>query len=300
MTYDEIVLKYQEKEGKEFSQRELASALGWSAATVNQVASGKYPNAGQKLAEMAEKLLGVKEQKAIWSPIVIRPDVIIPTNDLARIFSLANGLLDVNSSITSSIGLITGEAGRGKTTAVKKFACESLNTAYILYMGYTKGQLFKEIAETLVGRSTGSYYNNLKLITAATQVCRKLIIIDEADRMPLSLLEDVRTLNESGLVPILLVGEPSLAKLTKRADRIDSRIRKPRIEMESLNATTLSTLYKESTGLILEPDVIKELLVLCDRDFRRAVNDMQNLVGKLNIIQHRELTKEVIRAYKQQ
>lgn len=80
----------------------------------------------------------------------------------------------------------------GKTTSVQRFAAENTAATYVLYMGYTRNALFREISEGILGRSAGTYYGNLQLIMGATQMYRKLIIIDEADRMPLSLLENLR------------------------------------------------------------------------------------------------------------
>lgn len=298
MTAKEIIAKYQESTGKEYSQRELSDILGWSTAATSQVIQGKYPNQVAKETEMAKKLLGIVEDIPDWKPISIKPDIIIATRDFNSVFELCNGLIASDSSLNASIGLVIGDAGRGKTTTVQRYAAENPNASYVLYMGFSRASLFKEIAESLVGRSSNSYYNNLQIIMAATQVYRKLIIIDEADRMPKALLEDLRTLNEKGKVPLLLVGEPSLANMVKKADRIESRIRKPRIEFHQLDYVTLATLYSECCGLQINRKVAEELVKLSNADFRVAANDLQNIVRMMNINRYTELTEEVVNEYK--
>lgn len=298
MEINKIIEEYSRNTGRSYSQKELSEILGWSTATMSLVINGNYKYQQDKEDEAARKLLGLSNEPQGWKPIEIKKDVIIATKDFNNVYELCNGLLDPNRSLTSSIGMVVGDAGRGKTTAVQRFAAENSQAVYILYMGYSKSQMFKEIAKELVGRYAGNYYSNLELIMESTKIFRKLIIIDEADRMPLSLLEDLRTLNERGTVPLLLVGEPALARLARKADRIESRIRKPRIEFHPLDYITLATLYHDAAGLTLSKTVAEALVKLAKADFRIAVNDMQNIVRQMNISHSPELTEGVLNEYK--
>lgn len=300
MTMREIIEKYKEQTGKSLSDASIANILGWSKTTMSFVVNGTYANLDSKLEEAYNKLLGDQDEASAgaqsdgFEEIVVKTDVIVATPDFNAVYGLCNGLIDPKSSLTASIGMVTGVAGRGKTTTVRRFAVEHPGVVYILYMGYSKSSLFRVIAEEMTGRSFSSYYKNLQLILEATRAWRKLIIIDEADRMPLNLIEDLRTLNESGSVPLLLVGEPALASMTKRADRIESRIRKPRIEFHPLDYVVLSTLYKEACGLTLTKGVAEKLVKAAGADFRVAANDMQNIVRLMNINHQSVLTERLI------
>ncbi len=297
MRAKEIVDRYLENAG-DMSQRKVADVLGWSPSTLSMVLAGTYANLEQKEAEMAKKLLGIEsETEEKFEPIRIT-EKIIGTDSYFEVFTLCSGLIDRNSSLTASIGLVIGDAGMGKTTAVQSFAAETPDAAYVLYMGFNRNALFKEIAESVVGRSARSYYDNLQLIMGATRVYRKLIIVDEADRMPLSMLEDLRTLNEYGRVPLLLVGEPKLAATVKKADRIESRIRKPRVTFKPIDEDTVSTLYDECCGLKLSKNIIEILLRMSQGDFRVVANDMQNIVRLMNINHKTKLTETIINLYK--
>lgn len=298
MKAKEILDMYLKNTG-DMSQRKVADVLGWSPSTLSMVLAGTYANVEQKEAEMAEKLLGIKADKLIeeFKPIQIT-EKIVGTPDLMAVYSLCNGLVARDSSLTASIGLVIGDAGMGKTTAVQSFAAENSAASYVLYMGFNRNALFREIAEAVVGRSARSYYDNLQLIMGATRVYRKLIIVDEADRMPISMLEDLRTLNEYGRVPLLLVGEPKLAATIKKADRIESRIRKPRITFSPVKNETIGTLYEDCCGLILTGEMTNTLARMAHRDFRVAVNDMQNLIRLMNINHKKKLTQSIIDLYK--
>lgn len=305
LNFNDVFTEYKRREGRDISQSELSSVLGWSTATVSLLLSGKYNSNDKegKVRQAAIKLLGedfsaseLSENK--WTPINIKPDVIIATPDFTATYSLCNMLLDDNESLTASIGLVTGVAGRGKTTAVKKFVADHpYNTIYILNMGFSRATLFRSIADELIGRSYNTYWKNLNLILEATRISRKVIVVDEADRMPLSLLEDLRTLNESGRVPILLVGEPVLTSTVKKADRIESRIRKPRVEFCPLDYLSLATLYQESCGLSISKEIAVQLVNIAHADFRIAANDMQAIVKLMNVNHYMTLDRKVLDEY---
>ena len=263
---NEVFEEYRRREKRDVSQAEFATLLGWSTATVSLLLSGKYNSSDKegKIRQAAQRLLGDDYSASDitagdWAPISVQKDVII---------------------------------------AVRKFVADHpYNTIYILNMGYTRTTLFRAIAEELLGRSYGTYWKNLNLILEATRISRKVIVIDEADRMPLSLLEDLRTLNESGRVPILLVGEPLLTSTVRRADRIESRIRKPRIEFRPLDYLSLAALYQEACGLSLSKDVAKALVKMANADFRVAANDMQAIVKLMNVNHYKVLDQKVLDEY---
>ena len=284
------------------TQSDISEKMGWSRAQVSRIASRDYPNWRDKLAEAFRYLSTngyvpegyLDEDRPAGPAITIDTGAIIMTDNCNAVFNLADGLLAPESLLNASIGLVLGKAGYGKTTAVKRYAVEHMDAAYILYMGFARASLFKRISEELVGRSAGTYYGNIKLIEEATSVCRKLIIIDEADRVPLPILEDLRTLNEAAGVPLLLVGEESLSSLVGKADRIESRIRKPIVTFKPVDTATVMALYKKACGLSIDVDIAKRLIAMCRRDFRVAVNDMQHIVSIMNQNSISELTKEVL------
>lgn len=293
------------------SQGELATLMQWSRSQASLIAAGKYPNYEKKLEAAvrecvkAGKLLVTDEEKEELSigtaekgSIPFDTRCFLNTDNASRLFNLADGLLDPESTLNASIGMVTGQAGYGKTTALRRYVSTHDDAIYILWMDYTKSQLFSRIAEELVGRSYNNYLKNIKLIIEVTRAYRKLIIIDEADRMPLNIIESLRTLNEEGLVPLLLVGEASLASKAKKADRIESRIRKPLVTFTPLDWIELASFYQLATGLEISKEVAQQLAKDCHRDFRIAANDCQHIVNMMNANGITQLTKEALDAIK--
>ena len=286
------------------TQTDISEKMGWSRAQVSLIAAKKYDNWQGKVMEVFRYLAAngyvpeeyIEKGDSVSPEIEIDTGAIIMTDNYNAVFNLADGLIAPESLLNASIGMVLGKAGYGKTTAVKRYAVEHMDAVYVLYMGFARTSLFRRIAEEMIGRSVGTYYGNIRLIEEATSVCRKLIIIDEADRVPLPILEDLRTLNENAGVPLLLVGEESLASTVRKADRIESRIRKPVIAFKPIDTATVIALYKKACGLSIDVDIAKKLISMCGRDFRVAVNDMQHIVSIMNQNGVPEVTKEVIDA----
>lgn len=123
--------------------------------------------------------------------------------------------------------VITGEPGTGKTITLRKFISELPNNivfAYILFPSLTPEELFMAILEDFnikidKNTSKNGLYAQLRdfLIEIGTQGKKAMIIIDEAQNMPLETLEELRILSnletdKEKLLKIVLAGQPELDK----------------------------------------------------------------------------------------
>ena len=246
-----------------------------------------------------KSVLGDEDLEA--TELKVDPTAFIPTQNVIAVNALANGLLDPTTTLNSSIGMVTGSAGYGKTTAIKHFVADSPQAIYILYMeGYSLTMLVKKIAFELTGFYQRTFDLNLAIIKEATNVYRHLIIIDEADRMPLRILESLRNINEYCGAPIMLVGEKNLVAKMDSLPRLKSRVRKPEISFVALNTIDVATYYQMAVGIDISENlsVCRTLLNWSAKDFRTLVNDAQHIVSTLNTTSVTELTDEVLSAYK--
>ncbi len=298
-------------EALEITQLTLQQAgdlVGLGKSAVSRVKNREYPNweniERAIIAKMAEANL-FPETVDIELPepgtLAVNPTAFISTQNVVALNSLANGLLDPRTTLNSSIGMVTGSAGLGKTTAIQRYAAMQDQAVYVLYMeGYTLSMLIRKIAYELTGFNRRTFDNNLAIIKEAASIYRKLIIIDEADRMPIRIIESLRNINEYCGAPILLVGEESLASRLETIPRLKSRIRKPEIVFKPINIVDVATYYQIATGLDISgsPEVCQQLLRWAGRDFRTLVNDAQHIISTMNTNGLSELTEEVLNAYK--
>lgn len=287
--------------------------VGLGKAAVSRVCSHSYPNWESIERQILRAMVDNKcfdEERFDLSYITARAvanvnlsvnsNVFITTGNVKAIDALGEDLLDDFSTLNSSIGMAVGPAGYGKSEAVKHFVIQHDQAAYVLYLeGFTVQMLVKTIAKELTGNCAATYEKNLNIIKDATCLSRKLVVIDEADRMPIRYLEAVRGLNEYCGLPLLLIGEEGLIAKMDSQPRLKSRIRKPQISFHPLNVTDVATYYKQAVGLDISEDLgaCTILLKYAKRDFRNLVNDAQHIVQVMNTQGIPVLSKEILNEY---
>lgn len=125
------------------------------------------------------------------------------------------------------IGLITGDSGSGKTTAVRKVVTELHSGLYrVIYVPLSTGNamdLYKSIAWELglaVERSRAALYRQIRTeVTRLVQEARTrpMLIVDEAHHLRSELLEELRLLTNYAMdaenrLCLLLIGQPELRR----------------------------------------------------------------------------------------
>jgi DNA transposition AAA+ family ATPase len=113
----------------------------------------------------------------------------------------------------------------------------------------------------------------LSLIHEACGRSRRLIIIDEADKLPVSFLELIRGINERCSVPVLLTGEEGLKAKVDRVPRLCSRIRRPVVLYEQINFVDVGAFYSTACGIDIDRHIAETLTKRCRGAWRSLVND---------------------------
>ena len=276
-------------------------------STLSRMASGEYPNYEERRREVIDALLVagvIKETDALIDESLgreyrVNPETFIRTQNVVRFDDLANGLLEPDSTLNSSIGIVLGPPGYGKTFTARHYASVSPDSAYVLYMkGFTLTYLMRQIANTLTGVSFRTYHENLALIKEATALRRKLIIIDEADRLPIRYIEALRGLNEYCSAPVVLIGEESLHNKMRTLPRLESRVRRE-IVFDPLSITDVALFYAQAVGenITDEPQLCKELLSRARKDFRNLVNDAITLCQAMTASGLNKITKSALSCF---
>jgi DNA transposition AAA+ family ATPase len=112
------------------------------------------------------------------------------------------------------MGLISGEAGVGKTTAAQ-FVCDQEGGIFITAMPFTSPfALLTQILTSLGCEAERSYYLGFNKAIEKLSLRQSPLFIDEADFLcdnP-KLLEIVRTLGDQAQIPIILIGMKGIEK----------------------------------------------------------------------------------------
>lgn len=292
------------------SLQEVGDLVSMSKSAISRIKGHEYPEWEALEKRIIEEMVKRGRLSADQSGLIAKSDSpegsirldtskFITTDNVMDVDDLANDLLDPSTTLNASIGMVVGSAGYGKTTTMQHFCAMNDLAVYVLYIeGYTLTALIREIARSLTGNKASSFERNLALIKDATAIYRKLLVIDEADRLPIKYLESLRTINEYCKMPIMLVGERMLLAKMQSLPRLESRIRKPLITFKPLSTIDVEDFYSQASGLSLKgKDIVKEkLLKLCHGDFRVMVNQAQHLIQIMNTNGMQEVTMEALDA----
>jgi hypothetical protein len=214
MSVDEVRKLVESMSTQGVTRRFIADEAGYSASALSSWMKGTYGKGGEdrtfeiSLRSALERIL----QKRFFSG-----------NRDARKFRR------VNTSVAESVflaakscqhqglmGLITGNGGRGKSTAAEMYAASHSGVTYVQTSPFmTKKHLMSAIAEPL-DVSAKSSYDLLVGICEKMRQSKSLVIIDEAEHLSLDILDAVRQINDWSGAGILFIGqEPFYTMLAK-------------------------------------------------------------------------------------
>lgn len=187
------------------TQKKIASAIGRSATVVSQYLNKVYPGDLDELEKRLEEYLDTAHERASQSELgvgIARTSILIDVMGALR-----------NVSVAQDIGVIAGESGLGKTTAVHQYA-ETHPTTIVIeaHHRYTARPLFVSICNKLNLDTTGSIHALMTRVNEKLVDSGRLIVIDEAEHLPYECLELLRRVNDMAHVGVALVGMPRLLK----------------------------------------------------------------------------------------
>lgn len=196
------LLAFMEQTGK--NQRQIATELGISAATVSQFLSGTYPGDSTGIAESIEKYLVIAKERLTRA----RGSVFY---EGLQNFQIVMGAAKYAHK-TCDIVLVRGDAGAGKTTALNHYV--KVNTGVIFVTANsclnTANAILGEIMLAIGKQPAGKKELLMKSLVKYLGGSSRLIIIDEADHLTAGALQSVRNLNDQAHVGIVLAGNNKL------------------------------------------------------------------------------------------
>ncbi len=232
--------------------------------------------------------------------------------------------------------VIVGEPGTGKTITVRKFVSslpENVEYAYILFPNLSPEEMFKAVLEDFGieindSVSKNRLFSQLKefLLKKKEEGKTVLVIIDEAQNLPVETLEELRILSnletdKEKLIQIILLGQPELERklnlpelrqlkqritvffrlrnLNKNEmiDYINYRLAKAGNSSIRIEKGAYNTIYKYSNGNLRTINLIMErTLMSAFINNRQNIkkNDVLNAVNSLNL---KKSSKSVITYY---
>jgi len=194
--------------------------------------------------------------------------------------------------------VVVGRAGRGKTECARWYAVSNPSSVvYVSYIGtWTPLSMLQAICWELGQCRPSRTSSAVDLITEEMGRERRTIIVDEADRMGMKLLDLLRDLNGLTGCPIVLVGEEPLNAKLKPSRRMCSRVRR-RMEFLPVQQSDLSQFYSQAMEKVaLGPQALTLLTRACEGDFRPAIVDAYAVERLLRANRGTEISADLARA----
>jgi len=216
------------------------------------------------------------------------------TENVNKFDDLCMEMEDRRSLIGPSMAMVTGPAGRGKSESAKKYAVNS-GAVYIPPMNKTSatmllGEITLDLAKVMPGRVAGC----LEVIQAEMAKRRRLVIVDEADLVPMPLLEMLRNINERYSCPILLIGEDGLTRKLASRSRIWSRIRR-RMAFEPITQSNIVLFFRKAMEVNISTGATELIQLHCEGDWRPVLKVAVDIERALEASGLTEIPEDLVR-----
>ena len=190
------------EEGKRISQAKAAQALGYSGGVISAYKSKTYNGDVKKLEKEIAAWLEREARR------LERLDV--PIAETSTLEKMRRAITIAQDE--GDIAVIIGDAGSGKTTALRQYAKESHSALLIeVDTSFSQVTLMAEIARKLGVESKGGQNAVVERVIEALKGRDAVLIVDEADYLSGKALELLRrVINDKAQTGVVLVGLPEL------------------------------------------------------------------------------------------
>lgn len=193
--------------------------------------------------------------------------------------------------------MASGEAGTGKTRAARTLYAQSGGVYLRALEAMSQNAFLQEIAFELAGLRPHGVARAKREIVSRLRDDPCPIYIDEADRLHISRLEDLRDIHDVTGSPVVMIGETALpARLTARA-RINDRIPGAyRVAFDAITPGDVLAFAAQAAGLRLSPEALALVYKETRGNFRRVHNAIQILEAAAKTAGVHDVSAELCRA----
>lgn len=287
----EQLIHYMQQTG--MTQTQVAKALGKSNAVISQYLKGEYKGRVDEIDQAVERLISRQKDKVIDRKF---DNKFVPT-------FVAKQCLDVLhiAHVEGEINVITGEAGLGKTQALKQYKNENPEVILIeVEPSCSPKVLLKTLCQQLNVNDTGANHDLFSRITdklGNNKGFSRLIIVDEAELLSTKSLEYLRRIHDLTGCGLVLAGMPRLIVNLKgkygELAQLYSRV--------ALACDLGNSLPDEDVCLLAEnglgTSAFNQKLIQASKGNARRLNKLMRGVIRIAEINHREIDDELIDAY---
>lgn len=201
MSTKEQLVELMERKG--LTQTQVSRAIGKSTALVSQFLQEKYTGDMENVNALVQDFIDRTREKDKAQKVEVKFVATSTARKALEIIRLAH--------VDGEINVLYGEAGLGKTMALKSYA-GSNPTALLIEAdpSYTARVLLEEICNRLNLSTRGNMHELFELCVAKLRNTGYLLMIDEGELLPHRALEVLRRIHDKTGIGIVLAGMPRL------------------------------------------------------------------------------------------
>lgn len=186
------------------SRRQIAKEIGLSAAAITQFLNGNYIGDNEEIASSVNSYLSVSKQRLNSVQACNFYEGLYNTQEVLYAANYAHRMNDIT--------LVCGDAGAGKTTALKHYAENNAGVIFITANSCTTSAsaVLNLICRALGRQISGRRDTIMESLIQILEGTNRLIIVDEADHLSLGALQAVRNINDRAHVGVVLSGNEKI------------------------------------------------------------------------------------------
>lgn len=290
MRFRETVLAFLETAKKidpEWSQSRLARMADVSTAVLSGLLKGDYRG---NVEENQRKVIAIIDrEKGKFSQSIKKPSFVA-----TKLFNLMRYQMNI-AAVDVQIQIFTGNAGIGKTEALRAYCRENPSVIFIeANSTFSDRTVLERIAEAIGIEPRGKKDRLMDNIIQKLKGTERMIIIDEAEYLPVKSLDNIRRIYDLAEIAIILCGMPRLY-------RNIIAVKEPMRQISSrMIHTNLNEIDKEDARSIIETVLHNPASEIVDRLYditrgnARELTKLMLIAQRLAIYNHTNITLGII------
>ncbi len=222
-------------ERNRISQEAAAAGMGISGSALSAWRKEKYNGDNARIDALVVEYLGRQVATAVEVGTFKRDFDFVETT----VYDLIRSGVDL-AEARGEIRPVLGISGIGKTTALKQIRDEKQTAIFVqVYKGIRKNRFLSKVCKAAGISDKGTFDDLFESLADQLSGTGRLIIIDEAEHLPIDALDAVRRINDFTGCGIVLVDLPVFYELLRRYPYIYNRTAMP-IRLDRLKKQDVS------------------------------------------------------------
>lgn len=274
------------------SQSTVARGIGRSTATINQYLQGKYNGDVETLDKLAAAWLQTQQERENDTRTQLNYTYTATAQRLEEVLRLAH--------VEGETVVIYGQAGLGKTSALEAYVKRNPDAIMIdSDPSYSAKVLLSSMAIALGVESRGSLHQLIEELIKKLKNSGRIILVDEAENLPLRALECLRRIHDKTGVGLVLAGMPRLL-VNLRGSKGELKQLYSRVAFKfdlgnTIPNTELSEIINQSL-MGIESETVNELVIASKGNTRRLAKLIRG-VTRMAKVNNRELDANMVREF---